>query len=106
MKIRHAPQARADLDEIFAYLDERSPAAARSVKARIISAIRRLADHPAMAPETDESAVRELTIVRYPLQGLLSDRRRRDLGRPYPTHLAPTVVGRTHMHDFLRLGVA
>jgi addiction module RelE/StbE family toxin len=66
MKIRYAPQARADLDEIFAYLDERSPAAARSVKARIISAIRRLADHPAMAPETDESAVRELTIVRYP----------------------------------------
>jgi plasmid stabilization system protein ParE len=34
MKIRYAPQARADLDEIFAYLDERSPAAARSVKAR------------------------------------------------------------------------
>lgn len=66
MKVRYSPQARADLDEIFAYLDERSPDGARSVKSRIVSAIHRLADYPLMAPETDEPGVRELSVVRYP----------------------------------------
>ena len=66
MKVRYSPQARADLDDIFAYLDERSPAGARAVKARIVAATLRLADYPLMAPETDEPGVRELSIVRYP----------------------------------------
>jgi plasmid stabilization system protein ParE len=38
MKIRYTPQARDDLNEIFAYLDERAPAAAKSVKERVVLA--------------------------------------------------------------------
>jgi addiction module RelE/StbE family toxin len=66
MRIRYTPRAQADLDEIFRYLDERSPAGARAVKLRIVRSIERLAHHPYMAAETDEPGVRELAIVRYP----------------------------------------
>ncbi len=66
MRIRFTRQAQADLDQIFTYLDERTPVAAGAVKARIVSAIGLLSDHPLMAPETDEPGVYELTIVRYP----------------------------------------
>ena len=66
MKVRYTPQAQGDLDQIFTYLDERSPAGARSVKVQIASAIARLSSYPLMAPETDEPGVRELSILRYP----------------------------------------
>ena len=66
MRVRYTPEARANLEDIFTYLDERSPAAARSVKEGIVRAIQRLADYPLVAPETDEPGVRELIIVRYP----------------------------------------
>jgi toxin ParE1/3/4 len=66
VRIRYTPQALADLDEIFTYLDQQSPAGARTVKERIVSAIRRLADYPLMAPETDEPDIRELAVIRYP----------------------------------------
>lgn len=66
MRIRYTPRAQADLDEIFRYLDERSPAGARAVKLRIVRSIERLAHHPYMPAETDEPGVRELAIVRYP----------------------------------------
>lgn len=66
MKVRYTPQARGDLDEIFKWLNERSPGGARAVKARIVAAINRLADFPLMAAETDEPDVRELAIVSYP----------------------------------------
>jgi toxin ParE1/3/4 len=66
MKVRYALRARGDLDAIFSYLDERSPAAARSVKTLIERRIATLADFPQMGPDTDEPGIRELTIVRYP----------------------------------------
>jgi len=66
MKVRYTLRARGDLDAIFSYLDERSPAAARSVKTLIERRIASLADFPQMGPDTDEPGIRELTIVRYP----------------------------------------
>jgi plasmid stabilization system protein ParE len=66
MRVRYSPQAQTDLDEIFDYLDSRSPAGARSVKKKIVAGIDRLVDHPFMAPATDEPDVFELTIIRFP----------------------------------------
>ena len=65
MRVRYTLRAQADLDAIFAYLDQRSPAAALSVKALIERRIATLADFPLAAPATDDPGVRELTIVRY-----------------------------------------
>jgi toxin ParE1/3/4 len=66
MRIRYTLRALEDLDAIFSYLDQRSPASAQSVKSVIERRIAHLADFPLMAPETDEPNIRELTILRYP----------------------------------------
>jgi toxin ParE1/3/4 len=66
MKVRYTPRAQSDLDAIYSYLDQRSPAAARAVKEVIERRISRLADFPLMAPATEEPGIYELTIVRYP----------------------------------------
>lgn len=66
MRVRYTLRAQSDLDAIYAYIDQRAPAAARSVKELIERRIARLADFPLMAPETDEPGIRELTILRFP----------------------------------------
>jgi toxin ParE1/3/4 len=66
MRIRYTVRASADLATIYSYLDERSPAGARAVKAQIERRISLLADFPYIAPRTDEPGVHELTLVRYP----------------------------------------
>jgi plasmid stabilization system protein ParE len=66
MKVRYTLRARTELEEIYAYLDDKNPVAARSVKAFIEQRIDWLAEFPFMAPATDEPGVYELTIVRYP----------------------------------------
>ncbi len=66
MRVRYTRRAQSDLESIYTYLDQRAPAAARTVKESIERRIVSLADFPLMAPETDEPGIRELTIVRYP----------------------------------------
>jgi addiction module RelE/StbE family toxin len=66
MRVRYTLRAQRDLDAIFNYLDQRAPAAARTVKEVIERRISRLADFPFIAPVTNEPGVRELTILRYP----------------------------------------
>jgi toxin ParE1/3/4 len=66
MRVRYTLQAQRDLDSIYTYLDQRSPAAAQSVKNLIERRIAGLADFPFMAPKTGEPGIFELTIVRYP----------------------------------------
>lgn len=66
MRVRYTPLALLDLEAIYAYLDERSSSAARKVKTAIEQKISALADFPLMAPQTDETGIRELSIVRYP----------------------------------------
>ena len=66
MKVRYTLRARADLDAIYTDLDQRNPTAAQAVKDLIERRIRQLGRFPLMAPATDEVAVLELSIVRYP----------------------------------------
>ena len=66
MKVSYTPRAQADLDAIHSYLTERSPAAASAVLRTIRNRIERLANFPLMAPMTEMSGIRGLTIVRYP----------------------------------------
>lgn len=66
MRVRFTRRAEGDLDSILAYLDERSPSAARSVSAAIGRSISRLADFPLIAPKTSLPGVRELSLLRYP----------------------------------------
>jgi plasmid stabilization system protein ParE len=66
MRVRYTLKAQGDLDTIYAYLDERNPAAAQSVKDLIERRIRALGKFPLMAPVTDEAGVFELSIVEYP----------------------------------------
>ena len=65
MRIRYTPRARSDLDSIFSYLDERSPASAIGVKRVIERTIQGLSDFPEIAPPTDFGA-RALVIGRFP----------------------------------------
>jgi plasmid stabilization system protein ParE len=66
MKVRYTLRAYNDLDAIYLYLDQRSPAAAQAVKRTIERRIRQLADLPFLAPMTEEQGVYGLTILRYP----------------------------------------
>jgi len=66
MKVRYTPRARADLNDIFSYLDVTAPAAAQAIKNTIERRIALLADFPRIAPETKLRGVYELTIIRYP----------------------------------------
>ena len=66
MRIRYTLRARADLEEIYEYLEERQPWAAQRLIAAIERQVGWLADFPYMAPATDEPGVRELTLTRHP----------------------------------------
>ncbi len=56
MKVVYGELALADLDQIFQYLDARTPASARNVAAAIKSAISDIADHPLAARGTSDPA--------------------------------------------------
>jgi plasmid stabilization system protein ParE len=66
MRVRYTARARNDLDTIYSYLNERSPAAASAVLKRIRDRVDRLADFPFIAPVTELSSIHGLSIVRYP----------------------------------------
>jgi plasmid stabilization system protein ParE len=46
VKVRYRPRALADIDEIFQYLNERSPAGARCVLGAIADAIDEIGANP------------------------------------------------------------
>lgn len=66
MRVRFTLHALAQLDRIFAYINERNPPAARIIKARILTKISRLAKYPHSATATSTEGVRMLAIGRYP----------------------------------------
>lgn len=66
MRVRYTPRARSDLQAIYDYLDQVSPASARMVKQTLERRIGLLGDIPFIAPATEEQGVYELSIVRYP----------------------------------------
>lgn len=53
MKVRYTRRARADLEAIFRYIDERNPTAAWNVKAEIVRTCNNLADLPYFGHMTD-----------------------------------------------------
>jgi plasmid stabilization system protein ParE len=66
MKLRFTERAFSDREDIYEYLAERSPTAARDVYGYLTRAIRRLSEMPYSGVQTDEEDVRVLFIVRYP----------------------------------------
>jgi len=66
MRVRYSPRSRDDLDQIYSYINERSPVAATAVLKRIHDRVQQLADLPFMAPQTELPEVRGLSVGRYP----------------------------------------
>lgn len=62
MKVRWTRAARADLDELRAFIEEENPAAAADVAARIRAAVDHLAEHPAIGRPGRIASTRELVI--------------------------------------------
>ena len=62
---RRIYSARAQLAEIFDYIEQENPRAAREVQATIKSSIELLGRFPFSGRATDEPGVRVLTIIRY-----------------------------------------
>lgn len=65
MIVRYRARALADIDDIFHYLAERSPAGARNVVRAIRSGIQIIAEQPYSSPETDMTQVRVKIVRRY-----------------------------------------
>jgi len=66
MRVRYTTRARRDLDAIFEYIDERAPAATRSVKSALGRSVSRLGTFPSAGPAVDLAGIRELSLTRYP----------------------------------------
>lgn len=66
MRVRYTPRAFADREQIFAYLDNRNPRAARDVKAFIKERIASLAGNPRRSPLIEELGVHAHWLGRYP----------------------------------------
>jgi plasmid stabilization system protein ParE len=58
MNIRYRARALADLEDIFQYLDERSPAGAQNVLRALHNAVADIADHPLASPRTSDPEIR------------------------------------------------
>jgi toxin ParE1/3/4 len=65
MRLRFSPRARSDIEQIFQYLDERSPSGARNVLQHIYIALRFIAEQPDASERTDNPNVRVKIVTRY-----------------------------------------
>ena len=65
MKVRYRSLALADLEDIFQFLNERSPTGARNVLRAIHGAIREIAENPLAAPRTSDPYLRVKILGRY-----------------------------------------
>ncbi len=66
MNVVFSPQAREDLREIFLYIAEDSPAAARLVLSRIKERVKELKDNPHIGRPGRVPGTRELVILKTP----------------------------------------
>jgi plasmid stabilization system protein ParE len=66
MRVRFSPQALDDLEAISAYYRAISPHLANAIIFEIERRIAQLSRLPLIAPETDETRIRELIVLRYP----------------------------------------
>jgi len=65
MRVRYRELALSDLDNIFRYLDERSPAGARNVMDAIHAVVGDIAQNPLGARRTSDPTVRVKVVARY-----------------------------------------
>ena len=66
MRVRYSPQALLQLEEIYSYIAQHNPRAAKAVVARIEELCEKLGEFPGMGSTTDHPGVRMLPVVRYP----------------------------------------
>jgi len=66
MRVRFTRRAKRDISEIYDWLADRNPLAARQVEDFILKASLGLAEFPMMGVPTDLVQVRRLPLVRYP----------------------------------------
>jgi toxin ParE1/3/4 len=65
MKVRYRGRALADLEEIFEYIDKRSPSGARNVIDEIHAAINSIAEFPLSAQQTSYPRIHVKIVRRY-----------------------------------------
>ena len=65
MRLRYRGQALRDLDEIYRYIEERSPNGARNVLRAIYAGIHLIAERPDASQRTDDPEVRVKVMRRY-----------------------------------------
>ena len=66
MKLRWSETATRELEEIFAFIRERSPESAKLVAQRILRRARFLRDFPLAGKESEVADVHRLVVVNYP----------------------------------------
>ena len=66
MIVRYTETAADEIEQIFSYIAERNPAAARNVRARIEQTTGALTSFPYMAQMSDEPGVRVTPVGRFP----------------------------------------
>ncbi|HEY7844915.1 MAG TPA: type II toxin-antitoxin system RelE/ParE family toxin [Bradyrhizobium sp.] len=66
MKLRYTPRAAAELNEVLAYIEDRSPPGACHVQARIQAIINLLLQHPHAGQLTSNGRLRRMVTSPYP----------------------------------------
>jgi toxin ParE1/3/4 len=66
VRLLYTLRAAAELDEILAYIDERSPQGARHIKMRIKAVTELLLQHPRAGRLTVKSGLRRVVVYPYP----------------------------------------
>ncbi len=65
-RLRFTLPAAAQLDRVFAYIEERNPRGARNVQMRIRHMIQLLLEHPNAGSTTSRPGMRRIVVVPYP----------------------------------------
>lgn len=66
MRVRYTPRAFRELQEIFDYIDARSPLGGRNVKDRAHAVIELIADHPHSGHRIGKRDLRRIAVFPYP----------------------------------------
>jgi len=65
MRVRYTPRARGDIEQIYRFLEERSPAGARNVLRAIYAGVQFISEYPHASEQTDDPKVRVRIVRRY-----------------------------------------
>jgi len=65
MRVRYTPRARGDIEQIYRFLEERSPVGARNVLRAIYAGVQFISEFPQASEQTDDPHVRVRIVRRY-----------------------------------------